>query len=110
MVGLPTRALAEGLVTALQSPLHDAPWLSAELLHFAPSETLEELEAMAENAGALAGFGYEITLLRRYIRLTKEGYCWLLVKVGSVERAAAAAAIARGCDATLAVHYRRLTV
>lgn len=106
MVGLPTQALADGLVAAL----HDANWPSADVLHFAPSETLAELEAMVDNAGALAGFGYEITLLRRYVSLTKEGYRWLLVKVDSVERAAAAAAIARSCDASLAVHYRLLTI
>ncbi|MCV2356491.1 hypothetical protein LNV09_20310 [Paucibacter sp. B2R-40] len=110
MVGLPAQALANQLVAALQGAPNGEAWPSSEVLHFAPSETLEQLEAMAENAGAMAGFGYEITLLRRYIKLSKEGYRWLLVKVSSVERAAAAAAIARSCDATLAVHYRRLTV
>jgi hypothetical protein len=109
MIGLPTQTLADGLVMALQAAPDGSNWSSAEVLHFAPSETVAELEAMAEHAGAMAGFGYEITLLRRYIRLTKEGYSWLLVKVGNTERAAAAAAIARDCGATLAVHYRRLT-
>ncbi len=110
MVGLPAQALADSLVAALQAAPNGEAWPSSEVLHFAPSETLDELEAMVENAGALAGFGYEITLLRRYVKLTKEGYRWLLVKCSSVERAAAAAAIARSCDATLAVHYRMLTV
>lgn len=110
MVGLPTQALTDGLLAALQTGPQAHTWPSEEVLHFAPSETLEELESMVENAGVLAGFGYEITLLRRYVSLTKEGFRWLLVKVSGVEQAQAAADIARSCGATLAVHYRLLTV
>ncbi len=106
MVGLPNQAKADELVTALQG----AGWPSTAVLHFTPRESLSELEAMVDNAGAMAGFGYEITLLRRYVTLTKEGHRWLLVKVDGVEHAAAAAEVARRCDATLAVHYRTLTV
>ncbi len=106
MIGLPTQALANALVATLEG----AAWPAAEVQRFAPSESLPELEAMVENAGAMAGFGFEITLLRRYVSLARAGYCWLLVKADSVERAAAAAEIARGRGATLAVHYRMLTV
>ena len=106
MVGLPTQADADALVGALQG----AGWASAAVLHFTPRETLPELEAMVENAGGMAGFGYEITLLRRYVALTREGCRWLLVKVDDSAHAAAAADLARACGATLAVHYRRLTV
>jgi hypothetical protein len=69
-----------------------------------------ELRTMVDNAGALAGFGCEITLLRRYLTLTEEGYRWLLVKVDDIQQAAAAADVARGCGATLAVHYGTQTV
>jgi hypothetical protein len=106
MVGLPTQADADALATALQ----DAGWAGTHVLHFTPRETLPELEAMAANAGAMAGFGYEITLLRRYVALTREGVRWLLVKAEATEQAASAAELARACSATLAVHYRRLTV
>jgi len=106
MVGLPTQADADALVIALQG----AGWAGAQVLHFTPSETLPELEAMVENAGSMAGFGYEITLLRRYVALTREGFRWLLVKVDAAARAVAAADLARACGATLAVHYRLLTV
>ena len=106
MIGLPTKAQADALVSALQG----SGWPSAAVLHFTPSESLSELEAMVEHAGAMAGFGYEITLLRRYVTLAKEGYCWLLVQVEGAEHAAKAAEIARASGATLAVHYRTLTV
>jgi hypothetical protein len=106
MVGVPTQAVADALVSAFVL----AAWPTADVLHFAPSESVSELEAMAHNAGAMAGFGYEITLLRRYVAMAKDGYRWLLVKVDGIEHAAAAADIARAAGATLAVHYRTLTV
>ena len=106
MVGLPDQARADALVGALQA----AGWAGAQVLHFTPRETLPELEAMVQGAGSMAGFGYEITLLRRYVAMTREGVRWLLVKVDATEAATTAADLARACGATLAVHYRRLTV
>jgi hypothetical protein len=90
--------------------LHDAGWASPAVREFSPRESVAELRAMVDNAGALAGFGHEITLLRRYLTLTESGYRWLLVQADDGERAAAAAEVARSCGATLAVYYRMLTV
>ena len=106
MVGLPD---AEQAVT-MALALHGAGWASSAVLHFAPSETEAELQALVDNAGVLAGFGSEIALLRRYVRLTQEGVRWLLVKVGGSTAASEAAVMARRCNALLAVHYRLLTV
>jgi hypothetical protein len=106
MMGLPTQAQVDALVVALQ----DAGWPGLAVRQFSPSESVAELRAMVDNAGVLAGFGYEIALLRRYLALSEAGYRWLLVKVDDGEQAAAAAEIARTCGATLAVYYRRLTV
>jgi len=106
MMGLPTQAQIDALVSAL----HSAGWPAPGVRQFAPRESVAELRAMVDNAGPLAGFGYEITLLRRYVALTEEGYRWLLVQADDSERAAAAAALARACGATVAVHYRTLTV
>lgn len=106
MIGVPTQALADTLRAALQ----DAGWAGAAVQPFTPSEGMAEWRAMVDNAGPLAGFGYEITLLRRYLSLTEAGYRWLLVRVDDGERAAAAAEVGRAGGATLAVHYRTLTV
>ena len=108
MIGLPTQGQTDALVSALQG----ADWPSAEVRQFTPRESVAELEALVVDAeaGALAGFGYEITLLRRYLTLARQGQLWLLVKVADTDHAARAADIARECGATLAVHYRRLTV
>ncbi len=106
MVGLPGATQADAAVLAF----HHAGWPPASLLHFLPQQSVVELEALVEGAGALAGFGYEITLLRRYLALSRQGCHWLLVKVDGVEHAATAAELARRCGAVLAVHYRLLTV
>ena len=106
MVGLPAQAQADALGTALQQ----LGWASEEMAHFVPSDTIEELEQMVENAGPLAGFGYELTLLRRYLALSQKGTKWLLVQVKDNEHAATVAESARASGAILAVHYKTLTV
>jgi hypothetical protein len=106
MMGLPTQAQVDALVAAL----HGAGWPGANVRQFSPRESVSELRAMVDKAGPMAGFGYEIALLRRYLSLTLEGYRWLLVKADNSEAATAAAKLARDCGATLAVHYRTLMV
>ena len=105
MVGLPTQAEVQVLVAVL----HHAGWPAEALLHFTPQDSQEELAEMIDHSGALAGFGYEITLLRRYLALSREGCRWLLVKVDTTEQAAAAGDFARRHGARLAVWYRTLT-
>ncbi|OYV02335.1 MAG: hypothetical protein CFE45_00780 [Burkholderiales bacterium PBB5] len=86
MVGLPAQAQALSLVAALWA----AGWPTAAVQHLRPTESVAELAALVDQAGPMAGFGYEITLLRRYLALAQQGYCWLLVKVDDVAQAAQA--------------------
>ena len=106
MMGVPTQSQIDALVSAL----HSAGWPASGVRQFAPRESLAELRAMVDNAGPLAGFGSEITLLKRYVALTEDGYRWLMVQADDSERAAAAAVLARASGATVAVYYRTLTV
>jgi len=106
MMGLPTQAQLDVLVAALR----DAGRPISAMRQFSPVESAAELQAMVDNAGVLAGFGYEITLLRRYLSLNEAGYRWLLVAADDTEDAAAAAKVAQDCGATLANYYRTLTV
>ena len=103
MVGVPSQAQVDTLVQALGH----AGWPDLGVRQFAPQDRVAELQSMVEHAGVLAGFGYEITLLRRYLRLAQEGHQFLLVQADDVERAAEVAELARLCGATVAVHYRR---
>lgn len=104
MLGLP------GGENGLEAALRAAGWPDDRVVRFSPRESIAEFEAMADNAGGLAGFGSEIALTRRYLALARQGYQWLLVKVDNTEQAAQAAEIGRAHGATLAVHYRGLIV
>lgn len=106
MVGLPDQAQADALEAALQR----LGWANDEIAHFVPTDTIEELEQMVENAGPLAGFGYELTLLRRYLALSQKGTKWLLVQVKDNDHAGMVAESASASGAILAVHYKTLTV
>ena len=106
MTGVPTQAQLDALVSAL----HSAGWPAPDVRQFSPQESVAELRTMVDSAGPLAGFGYEITLLKRYLALAEAGTQWLLVRAEDSERAASVAEEARHCGATLAVYYRTLTI
>jgi hypothetical protein len=106
MTGLPT----QGQIDALVATLYGAGWPASGVRQFSPRESVAELRAMVDNAGPLAGLGYEVTLLKRYLALAEKGTLWLLVQADDSERAATVAEAARNCGATLAVYYRTLTV
>lgn len=95
--------------SALERALFRAGFESG-LVWITPSESAEELQALIDTASPLAGFGYEITLMRRYVELSQSGYRWLLVKVDSNEQAQLVGDAAREVGATLAVRYGRLVV
>lgn len=106
MVGLPDRAALRALKQALVAP--GVPGLPADEL--TPAESIEEMQALIDGASPLAGFGYEITLMRRYVELARRGTFWLIVKTENDEEAAHVGELAQAHGATLAVHYGRLTV
>ena len=106
MVGLPNASHAKSFAAALR----EAGWDDDALVPFTPSESVAEFEALTEDAGAVAGFGYEITLMRKYLALSREGCQWLLVRVDDSEEATQVADVARVHGATLAVHYRMLII
>lgn len=96
--------------SALQSALARAGWSDGHVNEFKPRETVDELAAMVDKASGAAGFGYELTLMRRYLQLARAGHCWLLVKVANDEGAERLAQVARQHGASTAVHYRRFTI
>jgi hypothetical protein len=105
MVALPTQTQAD----ALMGTLYETGWPDTTVRQFAPDDSVAQFGAMVGQAGHLAGFGYEITLLRRYLALAETGARWLLVKADDTDQAAIVARAARACGAVLAVHYRTLT-
>jgi hypothetical protein len=106
MLGLPSKLAAHATVVALQREgISDA-----HITEFTPRETVEDMQAMIDNASVLSGFGSEIGMMRRYLDLAKAGYAWLLVKADATDDAQAIADTAKLQGAALAVYYRALIV
>lgn len=106
MLGLPDLVSLHALHSALTS----AGWREHEVIDFTPRETVAEMAAMIDNASPLAGFGAEITMMRRYLEEARRGTRWLLVKADEAEALARLTALARAHGARLAVSYRTLVV
>lgn len=107
LIALKTRQ-QKGVV---QTALSEEGWAPEAMADFTPSESVDELANMVDQAsGGLAGFGYELTLMRRYLELARQGHCWLLVKVDDDAKAQRIGQLARLYGASAAVHYRTFTV
>ncbi|WP_422017955.1 hypothetical protein [Roseateles sp.] len=105
VLGLPTQQQADDLVAALLA----AGWTPDTVVAFVPYGSVAQLERMSESASSLADFGYERTLLNRYVEMSRRGVRWLLVTVDDLDHANRMADIARRHGAETAVYYRRFT-
>lgn len=94
---------------ALVSALADAGFRTG-LLWISARETEAELQALIDGASPLAGFGYEITMMRHYLKLSREGYRWLLVPAADADAGTRLGEVARRCGAALATRYGRVVV
>ena len=106
MVGMPSLEQAGSLTGKLRA----AGWAEEAVTPFTPRENVAEMQALIDNASGLAGFGYELTLMRRYLELARQGHCWLLVKVDDDDQAQCVGRLARLYGASAAVNYHRFTI
>ena len=88
--------------------LTEAGFGAEDTLAFTSGELFPDLEKMMRNASGAAGFGYEITLMRRYMTLASEGAGWLVVYSPDEAQVVKVKAIAQRFGARSAVHYGRL--
>ena len=88
--------------------LRGAGFGAEDILVYTSGELFPDLEEMMRNASGAAGFGYEITLMRRYMTLASEGAGWVVVYAPDDAKTAQVAAIAKQLGARSAVHYGRL--
>jgi hypothetical protein len=91
-----------------RSALLDAGFADEEVFRYTSRELEPRLEEMLRAASGAAGFGYESTLMRRYLSLAQENVGWLVVCAPEDDRAAQVAEIARRLKARCAVRYHRL--
>lgn len=106
MIALPSVESVQETALALR----DAGFDTEDILHFDAGEGEAKMRDMIEHSSEAAGFGYEITLMRRYQKLSADGYRWLLVYAPDDDETETLTAIARRFDAPMAVKYHRLAV
>ena len=108
-VGHAVLAVADDEVAAkAKAALLEAGFAEQDILVYTSDELFPNLDDMMRKASGAAGFGYEITLMRRYMTLAGEDVGWLVVYAPDEKHTAQVTEIAKRFDAKSAVHYGRL--
>ena len=106
VVALPSDELARQAMQALV----DAGFDDDDVMFITAEEEGAQMQHMLGHASQLAGFGYEVTLMRRYQQLAGEGCGWLLVYAPDTPHAERVAEVVKRFDARLAERYHWLVV
>jgi len=108
-VGHAVLALADDSVAAeAKAALLQTGFTNEDILTYTSAELFPNLDEMMRHASGAAGFGYEITLMRRYMTLAGEGCGWLVIYAPDEKHTAQVTEVAKRFNAKSAVHYGRL--
>ena len=108
-VGHVVLAFKNDAVTAdAVTALHAAGFSADDTLAYLAVDATPRLRERVETASKGAGFGYEITLMRRYLALAEEGSGWVIVYAPDDAAVERVTAVATRFEALCAVRYRRL--
>ena len=91
-----------------EQALHAVGFTADDVLAYTSEAVKPRLQKMVDTASQGAGFGYEITLLRRYLVLAGEGCGWLIVYCPDDDATARVTDVAAKFKARSAVKYNRL--
>jgi hypothetical protein len=104
ILAFPNDAVTDEAVQAL----HAAGLAPEDVLVYTAAEATPRLRERVRTASEAAGFGYEITLMRRYLQLAEEGAGWLIVYAPTDGIAGKVVEVAKRHGARCAVRYHRL--
>jgi hypothetical protein len=104
IVAFPDDTVTREAVDALREARFD----EADILVYAAEEATPHLRERVRTASEAAGFGYEITLMRRYLALAEQGSGWVIVYAPSDEAVERLLGVAQRFGALCAVRYHRL--
>ena len=79
-----------------------------DILHYLAVDATPRLRERVRTASEAAGFGYEITLMRRYLGFAEAGAGWLIVYAPDDVAVQRITDVAKQFGALCAVRYRRL--
>ncbi|HEY2188487.1 MAG TPA: hypothetical protein VGH48_07995, partial [Caldimonas sp.] len=102
-------ALKDDAVTAeAVAALRAAGFADEDILVYRAEEATPRLRERVRTVSGAAGFGYEITLMRRYLAFAEQGAGWLIVYAPDERAVAHVVEVARRFQALCAVRYHRL--
>ena len=108
-VGHVVLAFRDDSVTAeAVAALHAAGLTEADILVYTAEEATPRLRERVRTASEAAGFGYEITLMRRYLAFAEQGAGWLIVYAPDDAAVQRVVEVAKRFHALCAVRYHRL--
>ena len=108
-VGHVILAFKDDAVTAeAVAALHAAGSAEEDVLVYRAEEATPRLRERVRTASQAAGFGYEITLMRRYLAYAEQGAGWLIVYAPDEAAVTRIVDVAKRFHALCAVRYHRL--
>ena len=99
---------SDAVATEAVADLRAAGLADDDILHYLADEATPRLRERVRTASEAAGFGYEITLMRRYLAFAEDGAGWLIVHAPNDTVAERITEVATRLKALCAVRYHRL--
>lgn len=81
-----------------------------DILEYSASEKNNEMDRMLQQASGVAGFGYEVSLMRKYQELARAGASWLIVYAPEDALHQGVAEVVKKHGALIAEKYHRLVI
>ena len=106
VVAMPDDTRAAAAAAALRA----AGFEAEDILEYTAAEEDDAMDRMLQHASDLAGFGYEVSLMRRYQALARDGASWLIVYAPDDARASRVAETVKTHGALMAEKYHRLVI
>lgn len=98
----------DAVATQAVDALRGAGFGTDDILAYVASEATPRLRERVRTASQVAGFGYEITLMRRYLAYAEEGAGWLIVYAPDDAAVERIVEVSKRFGALCAVRYHRL--
>ena len=89
--------------------LREVGFAAQDILVYTAEEATPRLRERVRTASEASGFGFEITLMRRYLAFAEQGAGWLIVYSPSDSAAELITGVGKRHDALCAVRYHLLT-
>lgn len=90
--------------------LYAAGFSAEDVLGYTAAEGDDDMDRMLEHTSDFAGFGYEVSLMRRYQELARAGASWLIVFAPDQAKQDLVADVIKAHGALIAEKYHRLVI